>query len=122
MLNSIIAKVQSLNNGLDFMEGRDKSDIVLGETYHINDFGFLTGENGEYVVFTVKNDDNHFFFGASILTQKMKDLEAMLSGDEMEELLTSGLEVVFGERKSEKSKRKYITCEFFPSLSKKFVE
>lgn len=115
MLNKIIKKVQSLNGGLDFMEGKDKSDIVLGETYLINEFGFLNGDNGEYAVFTVKGDDEHFYFGASILTDKLKTLETMLNEEEMAELLSNGLEVEFEERKSEKSKRKYIACEFFPS-------
>lgn len=112
---NLISKVQKLNGGLPFMEGKEKGEIIMGTLYLINDFGFLNGNDGEYVVFTVKGNDSHFFFGGSVLTEKMKELENILTEDEIAQILNEGLEVIFEQKKAEKTKRNYVACEFFPN-------
>lgn len=113
MLSNVLEKAKkALCNGIDFMEGREKQDIELGKHYIITDFGFLSSSDGEYVVFIDKNDTENFYFGGQVLTQKMKELEELLSEREMLELKDHGIEVVFSEKKSEKSRRKYTACEF----------
>lgn len=113
MLTNVLEKAKKvLCNGLDFMEGREKQDIELGKHYFINEFGFLSSSDGEYVVFTSKDDSENFYFGGQVLTQKLKELEELLEDREMNELKEHGIEVVFSEKKSEKNRRKYTACEF----------
>lgn len=88
----------------------------MGMIYNINEYGFLDGgeSNEEFVVFTTKEQPEAFFYGGSVVTQKIKDLEANLTTEEIAALLDYGIEVIFLQKLS-KNKKKYTTCEFFPS-------
>lgn len=113
MISNILEKAKGvLCNGVGFMEGREKSDLEMNKEYTIIDFDFLSSSEGDYVVFIAKEDDNNFYFGGQVLTQKMKELKEVLSDGELYELKHHGITVKFEERKSEKSRRKYIACEF----------
>lgn len=113
MLSNVLEKAKSvLCNGVEFMEGREKADLEMNKEYTIIDFDFLSSTDGEYIVFIAKEDDNNFYFGGQVLTQKMKELEEVLSARELDELKYHGIPVKFEERKSERSRRKYIACEF----------
>ena len=115
-IKSLISKAKEVTSvGLPFMQGKEKEEINMGILYNINEYGFLQGETGEdFVVFTTKEHNNKFFYGGSVVTQKIKDLEENLTSDEMCQLLEYGIEVLFIQKVS-KNKKKYTTCEFFPS-------
>jgi hypothetical protein len=98
--------------GLPFMDGREKGSLVTEMEVHITDFGFLkeeeTGE--QYVAFNLKEDDNHFYFGGNIITEKMKTISNLLNDKQLEELQREGLKVIFIKRSS-KNKRDYMDME-----------
>lgn len=113
MRNAILEKARGiLVNGIEFMEGREKAELELAKEYIIVDFDFLSSADGDYVVFIDKNDEKNFYFGGQVLTQKMKELKELLSEREMEEVLYEGISVKFEQKKSQKSRRNYIACEF----------
>lgn len=99
-----------LANGLPFMDGREKGEVTLGETMTVTEYGFLNGEDGEFLVFITK-EHKEFFFGGSVLTQKFKDMEAIFNADEIKQLLEEGIKIVLTEKKSKKN-RNYISVEF----------
>ena len=114
-ITSIISKIKNeLSGGIPFMEGREKADVTLNTIYTITDYGYLKAEDGEYIVFVAKENDKNFYFGGSVITNKMKELEMLLSKEELEEILSEGIEVIFNQKVS-KNKRKYTTVEFFPN-------
>ena len=116
-IKSLISKAKEVTStGLPFMQGKEKEEISMGMIYNINEYGFLQGETGEdFVVFTTKEYNDKFFYGGSVVTQKIKDLEANLSHDEIAQLLEYGIEVLFIQKVS-KNKKKYTTCEFYPGV------
>lgn len=66
----------SLNNagGIEFMDKRTKGDAatLIGRTVTILDYGFIkSNDGGDYAVFIVKEDDDNFYFGNSVLTDKL---------------------------------------------------
>ena len=100
---------KKFKKSIDFMDGRDRAelaDLCTGEKYHIEEFAFLNGENGEYAVFIVKENDNLFYFGNSVVSEVLKQVET----DNMSEELRS-VGVVF-EKVVSKKKRAYIAIRF----------
>lgn len=100
---------KKFKKSIDFMEGcerADLADLCTGEKYHIEEFAFLSGENGEYAVFTVKENENIFYFGNSVVSDVLKQVEM----DNMSEELRS-VGVVF-EKVVSKKKREYIAIRF----------
>ena len=66
----------NLNNagGIEFMDTRTKGDAstLAGKTVTIVDFGFIkSNDGGDYAVFIVEEDADHFFFGNAVLTDKL---------------------------------------------------
>ena len=110
---SLKEKMLKMNNneGIKFMSERTKGDIheLLGQKVTIKDYDFLSGDNGEYVVFIVDEIADSFFFGGSVLTSNLK----ALSEEEKKEVQENGLPVEIYEAKS-KSKRNYIGAKFYP--------
>jgi hypothetical protein len=114
-IQSLIAKAKEVTStGLPFMQGKEKEELSMGMIYNINDYGFLKGDDGDFVAFTTKETPDKFYYGGSVVTEKMHELESALSHEDMAELLEHGIEVVFLQKVS-KNKKKYTTCEFFPS-------
>ena len=116
-IKALINKAKEVTaTGLPFMQGKEKHELTMGMIYNINEYGFLDGgeSNEEFVVFTTKEHPEAFFYGGSVVTQKIKDLEANLTNEEIAQLLDYGIEVIFLQKLS-KNKKKYTTCEFFPS-------
>lgn len=100
---------KKFKKSIDFMDGRDRAelaDLCTGEKYHIEDFAFLNGENGEYAVFTLKENKNLFYFGNSVVSDVLKQVEM---DNMVEELRSVG--VVF-EKVVSKKKRAYIAIRF----------
>lgn len=99
---------------LPLMEGRDKGETseLLGQISTINEYGFLPNEAGEpYVVFTVKERPSKFYFGGSVLTARMTELESEGYHDEIVE---NGLPILLSETRSKKTNRNYTNVEFYP--------
>lgn len=113
----LFKKVQSVTNkGLEIMEGRDTGDIneILDENVVVDNYQFGKSTDGEYVAFTIRDNDTEFYFGGSVVTEAFKNLDAVLTEEEKIELMTSGLLVKFSKVKSE-NKRTYTKCVFFPT-------
>jgi len=110
-LMSLISKVKEITaSGLPFMEGKEKTDLSDGEVYTVVEYGYLEGDDKEFVVLT---DGETFCYGGSIVTDAFKALDEKLTDDEIKELLAEGISMKISKKKS-KNGRKYTACEFFP--------
>ena len=104
--------------GIPFMEGRtlakDFKDI-LGKEIKITDYGFINGDDGEYTVFIVEDNDKEFFASGKVLTQDLHTLEEKIGVEEFKAAVKEeGIEVLFGRKKS-KNNREYTTVKLFPN-------
>lgn len=114
---NLIKKIQEISNtGLEIMNGREKGDVqdLIDDVVVVNNYEFGKGEQGDYVVFTVIDNDTEFFFGSSVVTENFLALDNMLSDEEKQELLKTGLEMSIHQKKS-KNNRKYLYNIFFPN-------
>jgi hypothetical protein len=110
-LKELIAKAKEITaSGLPLMEGKAKVDFVDGEIYTVKEYGYLEGDNGDFVVVA---DKDTFAYGGSVVTEAFKGLDEKLTEDEIHELLSEGIPMKISKKKS-KNGRKYTTCEFFP--------
>ncbi len=109
---------EELNNGLPFMNGREKQELPINEVIHITDFGFLTDGKEEYVCFITKEDKKHFYFGGQVLTDRMKAIEEKYTEQQVQALLAHGIEIILGKKKGGNG-FVYTTVTLFPSLVKK---
>lgn len=118
MINqNIIAQIKGITaSGLPFMEGLDKGETsdLLGQVLNVVEYGYMNGDDGEYVVFIVRENDEHFFFGSTVVTSAFKQLDATIQPEVLKEILELGLPIKLTERQS-KSKRKYIKVDFYPN-------
>lgn len=116
-LEQLIQEVSQITaSGLPLMEGREKLDVkgeVLNNVLTVEDFGFLEGEEGEYVVISLREYPKHFIYGSSVVTQAFKQLSEKFSQDDVAKLLDMGLTFKLTEMLS-KNKRKYTKINFFP--------
>lgn len=103
--------LKNKNSKLDIMEGREKEDLksLLDKEVHINNFDFLTGDDGIYAVFTIAEDEKSFYFASSILTE---DLQAIEKEGLKEDVQNEGLGIKLEERKSKNTKRTYIAVNY----------
>jgi len=98
---------------LPFMDGKDKGDAkeLVGTINTITDYGFLKDDDGkEYVVFIVKERKDKFYFGGTVLTDQLAQLEAEGYHDD---IVAEGLPILLTEKKS-KNNRTYTNVEFYP--------
>jgi len=109
-MKSLKERLKDFGSNLALMEGRTKGDCkeLEGKIITISDYGFLTGTNGEYVVFICKEIDDSFYFGGSVLTQSFRILD-----DEgyRESILTEGVRLKLEEKRS-KNGRNYVSVNF----------
>lgn len=111
-LNDLKARLLTeVNNGLPFMDGREKGEITLNETMTIIDYGFMNGKDGEFSCFITKEYNDHYFWGGQVLTEKLKKVEGAFTEGEIATLLEEGIQVLFSEKKSA-NRRRYIDVEF----------
>nr|DAN06802.1 MAG TPA: hypothetical protein [Caudoviricetes sp.] len=111
MKNNLLSRLKEvMSNNLPFMEGREKADQIIGEPITIIDYGYLTGDDGEFIVYITREYNGVFFFGGSVLSEKFKELENAFTEDEMKELLEMGIKVRLCEKTS-KNRRKYVSVE-----------
>lgn len=109
-------KAKSFNVVLELMADKEKgdfSDLCNGNTLTIDDYGFIKDheKDSEYVVITVKESPDLFYFGGAVLTENMLELDADGFGDEIRK---KGLPVSFNKKMS-KNKREYATVDFYPT-------
>lgn len=113
----LMQEVQQITaSGLPIMEGKEKLEIkgdILNNVLTVDDYGFLEGEEGEYVVITLKEYPKHFIYGSSVVTQSFKQLDEKFNDEQKALLLENGLTFRLSEMVS-KNKRKYTKIAFFP--------
>lgn len=113
-MKSLKERAKSFDVQLPFMEGREKGETkeLIGQVSTISEYGFIPNDAGEaYVVFITKERANKFFFGGSVLTARMLDLENEGYHDT---IVAEGLPVLLTEEKSKKTNRMYTNVKFYP--------
>ena len=112
MRKSLKDRAKEFSVSLPFMDGREKGDMkeLYGQISTITDYGFLSGDKGDYAVFIVAQHSDKFYFGGQVLTDQLQQLEAE---GYHSAICEEGLPVIFGEKKS-KNKQTYTTVEFYP--------
>lgn len=112
MKKSLKDRAKEFSVQLPFMDGRDKGDAkeLVGQITTITDYGFLTGDNGDYAVFITKEHGKKFYFAGGVLTDQLQQLEAEGYHDA---IVTEGLPMLLTEKKS-KNNRTYVNVEFYP--------
>ena len=113
-LKSLKERAKSFDVQLPFMEGREKGETkeLLGQISTIADYGFIPNDAGEaYVVFITKERANKFYFGGSVLTARMTELETEGYHDA---IVAEGLPMLLTEEKSKKTNRTYTNVKFYP--------
>lgn len=113
-ITEILKKVKAeLSAGLPFMEGKEKGSIVAGYEFTIKEFDFLVDTDNQepYVCFLVAEDEEHFFFGGSVVTEKLRRIKELLTEEELNDLKSTGLKVNFIQKKSKDKNREYMDLE-----------
>lgn len=100
-----------VNNTDEIREGREKGDNIFDKVITINNFLICSGDNGTYSEYTVAEDNEHFFFGGSVLTNLLTKIEADGQKDGVK---SEGLKVKLTKKKSEKG-REYVAVEIITS-------
>ena len=112
-IKSLRDRAKEFSVQLPFMDGREKGESkeLVGQVSTISDYGFLKGDDGrEYVVFIVRERAKTFYFGGTVLTDQMQQLEAEGYHDA---IIEEGLPMLMTEKKS-KNNRSYVNVEFYP--------
>jgi hypothetical protein len=80
----------------------------------IRDYGFLNNDDGEpYVAFIVDEIKGKFFFGGTVLTDRLIQLESEGYHDAV---CAEGLPILMTNAKSKKNNRAYVSVEFYPEV------
>ena len=118
IINDLIKQAQEVTmSGLPFMDGKEKLEVtgeVLNNILTVDDYGYLEGDDGEYVVISLKEYPHHFIYGGSVVTDAFKKLENKIGAESIAQLIQHGLTFRLSELVS-KNKRKYIRISFFPN-------
>lgn len=112
-IKSLKDRAKEFSIQLPFMEGREKGDAkeLIGTVNTIKDYGFLKGDdNRDYAVFIVAERSKSFYFGGTVLTDQLMQLEAEGYHDA---IIEEGLPMLMTEKKS-KNNRSYVNVEFYP--------
>lgn len=113
---SLRERAKEMSAQLPIMEGRDKGEVteLLSQIVTITDYGFLPNEAGEpYAVFITKERENKFYFGGTVLTARLTELDSEGYHDAIVE---EGLPTLLTPAKSKKSNRGYVNVEFYPEV------
>lgn len=114
LIQELIKKAKQItNSGLPFMEGLEKAEAPKTGKFTLTDYGYLKGDDGDFICYTAVEIPGHFMFGSSVMTEKFKRLEEALDPNDLAALLQNGIVVQFKEKVS-KNKRRYVDCELFP--------
>lgn len=113
MRKSLRERAKEFDVRLPFMEGREKGETkeLLGTVNTIVDYGFIPNETGEvYACFIVKERANKFYFGGTVITDRLQQMD--LEGYH-DDIVAEGLPVLMTEKKS-RNNRTFTNVEFFP--------
>lgn len=105
-------------SGLPFMEGKEKLEVslrakTLNEILTVDEYGYLEGDEGEYVVISLQEYPKNFIYGSSVVTEAFKKFDSQFNEEERTMILEHGLTFRLEECMS-KNKRKYTKITFFP--------
>ena len=105
--------VKGLANKTDeIREGREKADNIFDKVITIKNYLICTSkENGTYAEYIVAEDNDHFFFGGSVLTNLLTKIE---NDGQKDNVKANGLRVKLTKKKSEKG-RDYVAVEVVPN-------
>lgn len=113
MKKSLRDRAKEFDVRLPFMEGREKGETseLLGTVNTINEYGFLPNDKGEmYACFTVAERPGRFYFGGTVITDRLEQLE---SEGYHEAVVEEGLPVLMQEKKS-RNNRTFTNVVFYP--------
>lgn len=97
-------------DGIKFMEGRTKGDstLLFDRIINVMDYDFIKGDDGEYLVYIIDEDDKSFYFGGEVLTKNFKEF----TSEEKKELQEFGLPIRLRNKKGKK--HNYTSVEYYP--------
>ena len=113
-MKSLRERAKEFDARLPFMDGREKgqTDELIGQISTICDYGFLPNEDGQmYVAFITRERSKKFFFGGTVLTERMVELDQEGYGPAIRD---EGLPILMTTARSKKSNRTYTSVTFFP--------
>lgn len=96
------------SKGIPFMDNRDKGNLrdILGKIVHIEDYGFIRNDEGDYGVIIVKEDAENFYFCNQVITDMLHQVDS----DGMKEELAN--QPIKFELAESKKGREYFRFEF----------
>ena len=96
------------NKGIPFMDNADKGDMhdILGEPVHIEEFGFIKNDEGDYGVIRLREHEGMFYFCNSVIT----DMLHQVDNDGMRDELPK--QVIKFTLQTSKKGRDYFAFEF----------
>jgi len=106
-----------LENDIELIKGKEKittDELMLLPKISIDGCELLNNNDGDYSVFTFKEDSKKFFFGGKVLTELVKEWIKFLGGsiDDVNELLTKEpIPVVMSMRRTKDGKKNYVNIE-----------
>lgn len=102
-------------SGLPLMEGKEKLDSkeILGEVVTVDEYGFMEGEEGEYVVISLQEYPQNFIYGGSVVSEAFKKFDGKFDDEQKKTIIEHGLTFVLEEKKSA-NKRNYTKITLFP--------
>lgn len=117
-ISDLIKQAQEVTmSGLPFMDGKEKIEVageILNNILTVEDYGYLEGDDGEYIVIALQEYPKNFIYGGSVVTDAFKKLEERVGAENMAQLINHGLTFKLSELIS-KNKRKYVRISFFPN-------
>lgn len=114
MMKSLRERAKEFDARLPFMDGREKGDTaeIMGQIITLDEYGFLPNEAGEnYVCFTTRERSNKFYFGGTVLTARMIELDQDGYGPAIR---AEGLPLLLTQTKAKKGGRTYTNVTFYP--------
>ena len=112
-MKSLKERAKEFDVRLPLMDNREKGETkdLIGTINTIREFGFLPNENGEpYAVFVVDERPKHFYFGGTVITDRLSQLD---SEGYHEAINEEGLPILMTEKKS-RNNRFFTNVVFFP--------
>lgn len=110
--------VEITASGLPFMEGKENLKVdgaVLNAKLTVDEYGYLEGDDGEYVVIVLKEYPDKFIYGSSVVTDAFKKLDTKFTDEEINFLISQGLTMKLTKIQSKKNaNRIYTGIKFFP--------
>lgn len=113
-MNDLKNRTEQFSNALPLMQGRDKGNFndIKERPVTIYDFGFMQDGADEYVVFTIAEDKDHFYFGGLVITENLKSLDSEGYANEIRSI---GLPVMFNDKVG-KNNRTYTAVTYYPEV------